>query len=207
SHPNVTIPLPFDFGGVTQGFNQKEGIDYKETFAPVAKMVTVRTLIAVAIKKDLYIEQLDINNAFLHGDLHEEVYMTIPKGYNQILPPNTICKLTKSLYGLKQANRQWFEKLTTFLLQLGFRQSYVDTLLFTISHKCFLTTLLIYVDDILLTGPYSSFITFIKTKLHDMFNIKDLGSLSYYLGIEFQRNKTGIAMTQRKYALELAPKC
>ncbi|GJU23895.1 retrovirus-related pol polyprotein from transposon RE1 [Tanacetum coccineum] len=177
---------------------------YKIKFhVDVAKIVTVRTLLALAVTQGWHIEQLDINNAFLHGDLHEEVYMTVPQGYNQNLPPNTVCKLTKSLYGLKQANRQWFEKLTTFLIQLGFKQSYVDTSLFTISHKGSLTSLLIYVDDIVLTSPYASFITFIKAKLHDMFSIKDLGPLNYYLGIEFLRNKTGLAMSQRKYALEL----
>nr|GEY34662.1 retrovirus-related Pol polyprotein from transposon TNT 1-94 [Tanacetum cinerariifolium] len=167
------------------------------------KPLPVRTLLAVAVSQGWHIEQLDINNAFLYGDLHEEVYMTVPKGYNQSLPLNTVCKLTKSLYGLKQANRQWFEKLTTFLIHLGFKQSYMDTSLFTISHKGSLTSLFINVDDILLTSPDASFITFIKAKLHDKFSIKNLGPLNHYLGIEFLRNKTGLAMSQRKYALEL----
>nr|GEY99421.1 retrovirus-related Pol polyprotein from transposon TNT 1-94 [Tanacetum cinerariifolium]GEZ28505.1 retrovirus-related Pol polyprotein from transposon TNT 1-94 [Tanacetum cinerariifolium] len=92
---------------VVKGFNQKEGIDYKETFAPVAKMVTVRTHLAIAIQKGYLIEQLDINNTFLHGDLHEEVYMSVPQGYTKKLPPNIVCRPTKSLYGLKRANRQW----------------------------------------------------------------------------------------------------
>ncbi|GJR25787.1 retrovirus-related pol polyprotein from transposon RE1 [Tanacetum coccineum] len=137
---------------VAKSFIQKEGIDYKETFAPMAKMVSVRALLAVATTKDWFIERLDINNAFLHGDLYEEVYMTIPQGYHHTVPPNTVCRLKKSLYGLKQANRQWFNKLTTFLLSLGFLQSYADTSLFTSTKgTCFLA-LLIYMDDILLTG-------------------------------------------------------
>ena len=90
-------------------------------------MVTVRALLATAVSQHWIIEQLDINNAFLHGDLHEEVYMSIPQGYAQATSPNTVCRLKKSLYGLKQANRQWFDKLTTFLLSLGFIQSYADT--------------------------------------------------------------------------------
>ncbi|GJR06763.1 retrovirus-related pol polyprotein from transposon TNT 1-94 [Tanacetum coccineum] len=186
-----------------QGFNQKERVDYKETFAPVAKMVTVRTLLAIAIQQGCHIEQLDINNAFLHGDLNEEVYMKVPQGYAQNLPPNTVCKLTKSIYGLKQANRQWFEKLTTFLIQLGFKQSYVDTSLFTITHKGIQTSLLVYVDDILIVSKDTSFITLIKQHLHTKFSIKDLGPLHFYLGIEFLKNASGLAMTQRKYALEL----
>ncbi|GKD07441.1 retrovirus-related pol polyprotein from transposon TNT 1-94 [Tanacetum coccineum] len=159
---------------VAKGFTQKEGIYYKETFAPVAKMVSVKALLAVAVTKNWFIEQLDINNAFLHGDLHEE-----------------------------QANRQWFNKLTTFLLSLGFLQSYADTLLFTFSKgTCFLA-LLIYVDDILLTGNDKTMIQTIHQQLDKQFGIKDLGSLYYYLGIEILHNNKDLVMTQRKYALDL----
>ncbi|GJS75351.1 retrovirus-related pol polyprotein from transposon TNT 1-94 [Tanacetum coccineum] len=188
---------------VAKGFNQKEGIDYTETFAPVAKMVTVRTLIAVAISNDWIIEQLDVNNAFLHGDLHEDVYMQVPQGYNNSLPPNTVCKLTKSLYGLKQANMQWFEKLTTFLISISFKQSYVDTSLFTLNKDGKLVTLLVYVDDILLARNDKKIIQGIKTNLNGKFSIKDLSSLHYYLGIEFFRNSKGLAMTQKKHATDL----
>ncbi|GJT49793.1 retrovirus-related pol polyprotein from transposon RE1 [Tanacetum coccineum] len=102
---------------VAKGFNQKEGIDYTKTFAPVAKMVSVRALLVLDVHHNWFIEQLDINNAFLHGDLHEEVYMTVPQGYSKQLPPNIVCKLTKSLYGLKQANKQW--KYALELLKCG----------------------------------------------------------------------------------------
>ncbi|GJZ64223.1 retrovirus-related pol polyprotein from transposon RE1 [Tanacetum coccineum] len=161
----------------TKGFTQKEGVDYNETFAPVAKMVTVRTFLATAVHHNWHIAQLDINNAFLHGDLHEEVYMTLPQGYKPLTNiPHPVCKLQKSLYGLKQANRQWFTKLTTFLTTLGFQQSYADTSLLTYSKGNDFLVLVIYVDDILLAGNSS---------------------------IEFLRNKQGVTMSQRKYALEL----
>ncbi|PWA59979.1 serpin [Artemisia annua] len=149
---------------VAKGFTQKEGIDYKETFAPVVQMV----------------------------------YMTIPQGYAKSVPPNTVCKLKKSLYGLKQANRQWFTKLTDLLLTLGFVQSYADTSLFTLTSTRNFTVLLLYVDGIILAGNNQSVINTIKQQLNQAFRIKDLGPLHYYLGIEFLRNSDGIAMTQRK---------
>ncbi|GJZ75689.1 uncharacterized mitochondrial protein-like protein [Tanacetum coccineum] len=119
------------------------------------------------------------------------------------LPPNTVYKLKKSLYGLKQANKQWFIKLTIFLTTLGFSQSHADSSLFTYYKDKDALVLLIYVDDILLAGNNTSMISKIKQKLHQAFGIKDLGPLHYYLGIEFLRNPKGLAMTQRKYALDL----
>ncbi|GJS02490.1 retrovirus-related pol polyprotein from transposon TNT 1-94 [Tanacetum coccineum] len=127
-------------------------------------MVIVRALLTTVIQQNWFLEQLDFNNAFLHGDLNEEVYMTVPQGYYTSLPPNTVCKLKKFLYGLKQANRQWFTKLTNFLLLLGFQQSYVDTSLFTLQNQTNFLTLLVYVDDILLAGNNQSLINSIKKK-------------------------------------------
>ncbi|GJT76414.1 reverse transcriptase domain-containing protein [Tanacetum coccineum] len=188
---------------VAKGFNQKEGVDYTKNFAPVAKMVTVRTILTMATISNWHIHQLDINNAFLHRDLDEEVYMTLPSGYNKKVFPNTVCKLKKSLYGLKHANRQWFTKLTTFLLSLGFKQNKADTCLLTYFTKDISLVLLIYVDDILITGNSLTFINNIKQQLHNTFSIKDLGPLHYYLGIEFIRSEKGLVMTQRKYAFDL----
>ncbi|GKA01470.1 retrovirus-related pol polyprotein from transposon TNT 1-94 [Tanacetum coccineum] len=128
-----------------------------------------------AIKETLFdvITQLDINNAFLHGDLNEEVYMSLPLGYKPPPSiPNPIYKLQKSLYGLKQANRQWFTKLTTFLTELGFKQSYADTPLLTYKKDADFLALVHYVDDILLAGNNNTLINHLKDQLDSKFSIR-----------------------------------
>lgn len=188
---------------VAKGYNQKEGIDYEETFSPVVKIVTVRCLLSVAVQNKWPIYQLDINNAFLYGELVEDVYMTLPDGYFS-KSDNRVCKLLKSLYGLKQAPRKWNEKLTQVLLENGFEQSKSDYSLFTKSKNDLFLVVLVYVDDILVTGNNEVEINKFKGFLSSKFLIKDLEKLKYFLGIEVLENgHGGLCLNQRKYCLEL----
>ncbi|CAM8940033.1 unnamed protein product [Rhodiola kirilowii] len=189
---------------VAKGFTQIEGLDYNETFAPVAKMTTVRCLLAIAVIRSWPIFQLDVDNAFLHGSLDEDVYMKLPPGYvKSEREAGKVCKLTKSLYGLKQAPRQWFAKFIAALLEFGFKQSLNDYSLFTLQEGTEFIILLVYVDDVLLTGTSLILIDNIKAFIHDKFKIKDLGTLKYFLGLEVARNSTGLFLHQRKYAMDI----
>ncbi|KAK2459095.1 putative mitochondrial protein [Trifolium repens] len=186
---------------VAKGYNQIEGLDYFDTYSPVAKLTTVRLVIALASIHHWFLHQLDVNNAFLHGDLQEDVYMTPPP--NITAKPNQVCKLVKSIYGLKQASRKWYEKLTSLLLSHNYKQAASDHSMFTKQTASTFTILLVYVDDIILAGNSLSEFVHIKTVLHSAFKIKDLGLLKYFLGLEVAHSSTGITICQRKYCLDL----
>lgn len=182
---------------VAKGYLQKEGIDFDETFSPVAKLVTVRCVISLAICNNWSLFQLDINNAFLYGEIEEDVYMSLPPGYFS-KGDKRVCKLKKSLYGLKQAPRKWNEKLISFLSEYGFCQSKSDY-----SKQNWFVVLLVYVDDIIVTGNSVDEIEKVKLFLKSKFRIKDLGKLKYFLGIEIINIPDGVCLSQRKYTLEL----
>ena len=186
---------------VAKGFTQEYGIDYEETFAPVARMTSIRTLIVVASIRGWQLSQMDVKNAFLNGDLHEEVYMKPPPG----LPcqPHQVCKLRRALYGLKQAPRAWFEKFSSAILSFGFQQSSHDSALFIRKSSQGLVLLLLYVDDMIITGSDTIGIHDIKTHLGTCFEMKDLGPLRYFLGIEVNSSSSGYSLSQVKYASDL----
>jgi hypothetical protein len=164
-------------------------------------MTTIHTLLAVASVRGWSISQLDVNNAFLNGELCEVVYMCPPPGYS--VPEGMVCHLQRSLYGLKQAPRAWFQRFASVVIVAGFSASAHDpTLLIHMSPRG-RTLLLLYVDDMIITGDDPEYITFVKTHLSDQFLMSDLGPLRYFLGIEISSTPEGFFLSQEKYIHDL----
>ncbi|KAM1774746.1 hypothetical protein ACFX12_044082 [Malus domestica] len=151
---------------VARGFTQTYGIDYKETFSLVAKMSTVRVLLFVAVNLDWSLFQMDVKNAFLHGDLEEEVYMKLPPEHPQEHETNKVCKLHKAIYGLKQSPRAWYSKLSSVLEAAGFTKSHADSSLFVRTGISGKLVVLLYVDDLIITGDNIEEINALKSSLH-----------------------------------------
>jgi histone deacetylase 1/2 len=188
---------------VAKGFKQRYGIDYEDTFSPVVKHATIRTLLSVAVSKGWCLRQLDVQNAFLHGVLEEEVYMRQPPGYESSSTPQYICKLDKALYGLKQAPRACYSRLSSKLQQIGFLPSKADTSLFYYKKNGVIIFMLVYVDDIIVVSSCSKAVEALLQDLRTDFALKDLGQMSYFLGIEVKKVKEGIFLSQQKYAFDI----
>jgi hypothetical protein len=188
---------------VAQGFSQEPGLDYGDTFSPVVKPATIRLVLALAAHFNWPLRQLDVKNAFLHGILQEEVYMSQPPGFEDSVHPHHVCKLHKSLYGLKQAPRAWNARFTQFLPSLGFATTYSDSSLFVKHVGSQIVVLLLYVDDIILIGSASAAILQVIQALSTEFDITDLGSLHFFLGIQITHTSTGLFLSQSKYIEDL----
>ena len=188
---------------MAKGYTQTYGVDYSDTFSLVAKMTYVRLFISLAASYNWNLHQLDIKNVFLHGNLQEEVYMEQPTGFVAQGEIGRVCRLRKSLYGLKQSPHAWFGKFSQAVEEFGMQKSKSDYSVFYRNSNSGIIPLVVYVDDIVITGSDSEGISSLKSFLHSQFHTKDLGMLRYLMGVEAMRSKHGIFLFQRKYVLDL----
>ncbi|GJU43254.1 retrotransposon protein, putative, ty1-copia subclass [Tanacetum coccineum] len=175
---------------VAKGFTQTYGVDYEETFSPVADIRAIRILIAIAAYYDYEIWQMDVKTAFLNGHLSEEVYMEQPEGFVNPKYPNHVCKLKRSIYGLKQASRQWNKRFDDEIKKFGFTQNPDEPCVYQKSSRSYVAILILYVDDILLMGNNIPMLQDVKSYLGRSFAMKDLGDAAYILGIKIYRDRS-----------------
>ncbi|XP_019108082.1 uncharacterized mitochondrial protein AtMg00810-like [Beta vulgaris subsp. vulgaris] len=188
---------------VVNGKNQEVGIDCDETFSPVVRPNTIRTVLSLAVSRRWSIHQLDVKNAFLHDNLQETVYMFQPPGFQDYTKPKHVCLLQKSLYGLKQAPRAWYQRFATYILSIGFVSSKCDPSLFIYRNGQNMAYLLLYVDDIILATSSDDLRTRIIALLRAEFAMTYLGPLSYFLGISVKHTSQHMFLSQTKYAEEI----
>jgi hypothetical protein len=187
---------------VARGYSQEYLLDYNETFAPVVRFNSIRTLIAWAANASMKIHQMDVKTAFLNGELKEEIYMQQPDGFVEREKENLVCRLKKSIYGLKQAPRCWSEKFNEFLESLGFESSDADPCVFVGKNA----VLAIYVDDLIVVTKTDQEMEGLKKELSAGFEMRDLGELHYILGVDVERTSDGIALSQQHYIEKLLKK-
>ncbi|KAD2132529.1 hypothetical protein E3N88_41798 [Mikania micrantha] len=186
---------------VAKGFTQTQGIDYEETFSPVAMTKSIRILIAIAAYHDYEIWQMDVKTAFLNGHLNEDVYMVQPEGFVDPKYPDKVCKLKKSIYGLKRASRSWNLHFDEKIIEYGFIKNEDEPCVYMKTSGSTVVFLILYVDDILLIGNHLPVLKDVKSWLSKCFAMKDLGEAAYILGIKIYRDisKQLISLSQSAY--------
>uniref|UniRef100_A0A2N9HS02 CCHC-type domain-containing protein n=1 Tax=Fagus sylvatica TaxID=28930 RepID=A0A2N9HS02_FAGSY len=188
---------------VAQGYNQEEGIDYGETYAPVARLEAIRMLLAFACFKNFKLFQMDVKSAFLNGFIAEEVYVEQPPGFENHEFPNHVFKLSKALYGLKQAPRAWYERLSGFLIEKGFTRGKLDTTLFLMFDGKDMLIVQIYVDDIIFGSTNENLCKEFSKTMQDEFEMSMMGELKFFLGLQIKQTEDGIFLNQSKYVIDL----
>jgi hypothetical protein len=174
---------------VEKGYSQVEGIDFGEIFYSVSKLTSIIFMLSIAGAFDFEIKQMDVKTTFLHGNLEEEIYMKQPEGYVVKGKKELVCKLKKSLYGLKQSPRMWYKKIDTYLLELGFTRSKEDHCVYFKLIGDHLIYLVLYVDDMLLIRNNKEITQDVKTQLSSKFDMKDLDASNFISGMEIKRDR------------------
>ena len=188
---------------VAKGYNQEEGIDFDETYAPVARLEAIRLLLAYACILDFKLYQMDVKSAFLNGYIQEEVFVDQPPGFENYENPTHVYKLKKALYGLKQAPRAWYDRLSKFLCDKGFIRGQVDTTLFIKKDNHSTLLVQIYVDDIIFGSTNESLCSEFAKTMQGEFEMSMMGELTFFLGLQIKQLKNGIFISQSKYCKEL----
>ncbi|GJU62685.1 retrovirus-related pol polyprotein from transposon TNT 1-94 [Tanacetum coccineum] len=188
---------------VAQGYNQQEGIDFDETYAPVARLESIRILLAYACAHDFKLYQMDVKSAFLNGFINEEVYVAQPPRFIDFEKPNHVFKLKKALYGLKQAPKAWYDRLKAFLIDHKYTMGLVDNTLFTKKRNSHIIIVQIYVDDIIFGSTCQELC---DDFMHDEFEMSMMGELNFFLGLQIKPLDDGIFFNQSKYVKEMLKK-
>nr|GEZ54960.1 retrovirus-related Pol polyprotein from transposon TNT 1-94 [Tanacetum cinerariifolium] len=188
---------------VAKGYAQKEGVDFEESFAPVARLEAVRLFIAYAAHKSFIVYQMDVKTTFLYGPLKEEVYINQPDGFVDPYHPDKVYRLKKALYGLKQAPRAWYDELSKFLLSKGFSKGFINPTLFITKHMGDILLVQIYVDDIIFGSTNPNLSKRFEKLMHSKFEMSMMGELKFFLGIQIHQSPRGIFINQAKYTPEI----
>ncbi|KAJ9541677.1 hypothetical protein OSB04_028183, partial [Centaurea solstitialis] len=191
---------------VAKGYRQQEGIDYDETFAPVARLEAIRMFLAYAAYKDFTVFQMDVKTTFLYGHLKEEVYVAQPEGFVDKEHPDYVYVLDKALYGLKQAPRAWYEELSKHLLSKGFKKGSVDSTLFLMKEGEHIVVIQIYVDDIIFGSTSRELCKKFETVMTEEFKMSMMGEINFFLGLQVRQFSDGIFINQSKYIFDLLKK-
>jgi hypothetical protein len=191
---------------VAQGFSQKEGVYYEETFVPVACLEAIRILLAFSVAKGFKLHQMDVKSAFLNGVLEEEVYVRQLPGFESEKYPHRVYKLRKALYGLKQAPRAWYGRLRGFLFERGFETGKVDQTLFLLRQSRDILIVQVYVDDIVFGGSSNSLVTRFADNMSREFEMSMMGELQFFLGLQIKQSKERTFVHQAKYTKDIVRK-
>ncbi|GJS19758.1 putative ribonuclease H-like domain-containing protein [Tanacetum coccineum] len=191
---------------VAQGYTQEEGIDYDEVFAPVARIEAIRLFLAYASFMGFIVYQMDVKSAFLYGTIEEEVYVCQPPGFEDPQFPDKVYKVEKALYGLHQAPRAWYETLSTYLIENGFRRGTIDKTLFIKKDKGDILLVQVYVDDIIFGSTKKFLCDEFKGLMHKRFQMSSMGEIIFFLGLQVQQKEDGIFISQDKYVAKILKK-